>query len=443
MAVDRMQGAEIIEIEAGSIAEALGLTLGDCITKINGKQFADLIEFQWEWAAEEILLEIKKVNGKMELLEIEKEYDEPLGAQFKEAVFDRIKPCANKCIFCFIEQMPKQMRSSLYIKDDDYRLSFLQGNYITLSNLRKEDIERIKQEHLSPLYVSVHTTDPQLRIKMMKNPQAGKTMEIMEDLSKEGIEFHTQVVACPGINDGEILEKTYQDLSKLTGVLSLAVVPVGLTIYRHNLPEIRLYQKEDARQLVEWLEKTQQREVKNRGSRFIWASDEFYLLADLPIPSAEAYEDYSQFENGVGMVRHFWEDWREVSLPLAVSSALEISFVTGRLGQRVLKPIVDRLNSLKGLKIKLVAIPNTYFGSTVTVTGLLTGSCLIQGLQDIKKGSIVFIPETLVQSGNGKFLDDLTPFDVAKTLGIELHVVPVEAQKILTKIREMDGVFSD
>ena len=433
-----MQGAEIIAVDAGSLAEELGLAAGDSIIKINQKSFTDLISFQWEWAAEEVLLEIKKKNGISEVFAIEKDYDEPLGVHFKEAIFDQIRPCANKCIFCFVEQMPPQMRSSLYIKDDDYRLSFLQGNYITLSNLDKDDLARIKREHLSPLYVSVHTTDPELRKKMMKNPHAEKVLSIMEELSCAGIEFHTQVVACPGVNDGKFLEKTYQDLSKLEGVLSLAVVPVGLTAYRHNLPKISLYEQETAQRLVEWVEKIQKIELAKRGSRFIWASDEFYFLADLNIPSAEIYEDFSQLENGVGMVRYFWDQWQVLQLPFALKPAREIIFVTGKLGEKVLKPVIDRLNSIQGLKVRSLALTNTFFGPSVTVAGLLTGSCLLQGLKELKKGTVVFIPESMIQSGNGKFLDDLTPDDVARILGIRVVVVPVEAEKILAKIMEME-----
>lgn len=431
-----MQSAEIIFVETGSLAEELGLTVGDSILKINQQHFTDLISFQLEWAGEEVLLEIMKKNGKRELYEIEKEYDEPLGVHFKEAVFDGIKPCRNKCIFCFVDQMPSQMRPSLYIRDDDYRLSFLQGSYITFTNLENSDVERIKREHLSPLYVSVHTTDSQLRESMMKNPHAGKVLAIIKELSGAGIEFHTQVVACPGINDGEALEKTYQDLSRVQGVLSLAVVPVGLTCYREKLPKLRIYQKEEARCLVEWAERIQELELKKRGSRFIWPSDEFYLLAELPIPPFASYEDFSQLENGVGMVRLLWDEFQELRLPFALNSPKEITFATGISGLEVLQPLVDRLNTISGLKINIIGIPNTFFGSTVTVAGLLTGSCLVEGLKQVRKGSTVLIPDSLVQSGNGKFLDDLTPHEVGKILGLDIITVPVQADKIMEKIME-------
>jgi putative radical SAM enzyme (TIGR03279 family) len=439
MAVEGMLGAEIVAVEAGSLAEGLGLTVGDSILKINHKAFTDLIEFEWAWATEKVFLEIRKSNGQRDLYEIEKDYDEPLGVGFKEAIFDGIRRCHNQCMFCFVEQMPRQMRPSLYLKDDDYRLSFLQGNYITLTNLKEEDLVRIKREHLSPLYVSVHTTAPQLRKRMMKNSRAGALLEIMKDLSREGIEFHTQVVACPGVNDGEVLEKTYHDLSRLASVVSLAVVPVGLTSYRHNLPKLRLYEKEEAYHLVKWVEEKQKLELAKRGSRFIWASDEFYLLADLPLPTVESYEDFSQLENGVGMVRLFWEKWQSLQLPKIIEPAQEIIFVTGLLGKKVLKPVRDRLNTIQGLKIEVRAIPNSFFGTTVTVAGLLTGSCLLAGLKGIKKGSVVFIPASMLQSGDGKFLDDLTPKEVGEILGIQIITVPVEPEKILAKIMEQKG----
>lgn len=433
----RVRGAEIVEVESGSLAEELGLAVGDSILKINKKNVEDLIGFQLEWAGEEILLEIKKKNGKRELYQIEKEYDEPLGAHFQEAIFNGIKTCHNKCVFCFVDQMPPGMRPSLYIKDDDYRLSFLQGSYITLTNLTKSDIERIKREHLSPLYVSVHTTDPQLRTSLMKNPRAGQVLLIMEELSKAGIEFHTQIVACPGINDGTALEKTYQELSKIRGVISLAVVPVGLTGYRSDLPKLRIYGQEEARRLVEWAEEKQALELSKRGSRFIWPSDEFYLLADLAVPSFAAYEDFPQLENGVGMVRLLWDEFASLTLPAELKLRREVVFVTGMSGLKVMQPIVARLKQISGLKIALVSVPNLFFGSTVTVTGLLTGSCLLEGLKDLPKGSIVFIPEAMVQSGNGKFLDDVTPAEVGEKLELQMITVPVKAEKIWEKILDL------
>lgn len=432
-----MQGGEVIYVEEGSLAEQLGITVGDRILKINDKIIEDLICYQIEWAGEQVLLEVHKNNGEQAVFEIEKEYDESLGVHFQEAIFNGLKTCRNKCIFCFVDQMPPKMRPSLYLKDDDYRLSFLQGSYVTFTNLAKDDLERIKKEHLSPLYVSVHATDPELRSRMMKNPQAGKVLEIMEELAEAGIEFHTQIVTCPGINDGVVLEQTYQDLRKIEGVLSLAIVPVGLTGFRRDLPELRTFRQDEAIRLLNWAEQKQKYELEQRESCFLWPSDEFYLIGGREFPSLEIYEDFPQLENGVGMVRLLWDEFAELSLPAQVKRQQEIIFATGMSGFRVLKPLVERLNHIFGLKVVLLAVANQFFGSSITVAGLLTGSCFLAGLKDVPKGSVVFIPECTVQSGNGKFLDDLTPDEVGDTLGIKLITVPAKAEQIWAKISEL------
>jgi putative radical SAM enzyme (TIGR03279 family) len=434
-----MQGAEIVFVEEGSLAEELGLTVGDRLCKINNKEIEDLITYQIEWAEEQILLEVCKRNGEHVIYEIEKDYDEPLGAHFQRAVFNGLRTCRNKCVFCFVDQMPPKMRASLYQKDDDYRLSFLQGSYVTLTNLSQEDLDRIKREHLSPLYVSVHTTDAALRTRLLKNPQAGNVLEIMQELSEAGIEFHTQVVACPGLNDGEALRKTYEDLRKMNGVLSLAVVPVGLTGFRQGLPQLRVFRQEEAACLVDWVEQKQELELRQRGSRFLWPSDEFYLLSGRDFPEYESYEDFAQLENGVGMVRLLWEEFSRLALPAELDKPREIVFATGLSGVPVLKPLVERLNKIKGLRVTLQAVPNTFFGSTITVSGLLTGSCFLAGLKNLAPGTIVFIPDTTVKSGDGKFLDDLTPADVGEALGIKLYTVPIEAQEIWRMISNLKG----
>jgi putative radical SAM enzyme (TIGR03279 family) len=432
--VSVVPGAVIALVETGSLAEQLGLVAGDRILTINQQSIEDLIQFQIAWADELVQLEILKKNGDLVFYELEKEYDEPLGAHFEEAVFNGIKTCRNKCAFCFVDQMPPKMRKSLYLKDDDYRLSFLQGSYITLTNLEREDLERIKRERLSPLYVSVHTTNPELRIKLMQNPRAGQVLDVLRELAAAGIEFHTQLVVCPEINDGAVLKQTYQDLSKIPGVLSLAVVPVGLTAFRQNLSPLRLFRPDEARRLVQWVEEQQAKELEQRGSRFLWPSDEFYLLAALPFPSYEAYEDFAQLENGVGMVRLLWDEFGTLSLPDKLAHSREIVIATGVAGLAVMEPIVERLNGISGLKVSLQGIRNSFFGPSVTVAGLLTGSCFLEGLKGLPPGSAVLIPDSTVQSGNGRFLDDLTPAEVGKQLGIRLLTVPVSAEGIWSRI---------
>jgi putative radical SAM enzyme (TIGR03279 family) len=429
-----LTGALIAEIEKDSLAEELGLAPGDSIRSVNGKKVSDLIQFQNEWAGEEVVIEVEKQSGELLELEIEKGYDEPPGIVFQSAVFDRIRTCANRCLFCFVDQMPPRMRRSLYIKDDDYRLSFLQGSYITLTNLTGRDISRIKREHLSPLYVSVHATEPDLRSRLLQNSRAADVLAMMRELSEAGIEFHTQVVLCPGLNDGEHLERTYRDLAALDGVLSLAVVPVGLTKHRGNLPALRGFDRQQARDLVRWV-KEKQRECRFRKkTAFVWLSDEFYLTAGLELPLYKEYEDFPQLENGVGMVRLFWQEFGALTLPEEVQLARQVTIVTGLSGARVFQPLLEKLTMVRGLTLELRALENTFFGPSVTVAGLLTGSCLLAGLQGIAPGSKVLIPAIMQKTGEGRFLDDLTTEEVAAALAVDLVPVPVSAGALVAEI---------
>ncbi|QNB45905.1 DUF512 domain-containing protein [Thermanaerosceptrum fracticalcis] len=428
-----MTAAVIVEIEPGSLAEELGLKAGDKIISVNGKTLRDVIEFQFEWAGEEVELEIER-DGEPQIFEIDKDYDEPLGVVFGSAVFDRIKVCQNKCLFCFVDQMPFNMRQSLYVKDDDFRLSFLQGSFVTLTNLKKEDIERIKKEHLSPLYVSVHATDSELRTRLLKNPRAGQLLALMKDLARAGIEFHTQVVLCPGINDGQYLEQTYEDLLKIKGVRSLAIVPVGITKYRENLPELRLFTPREAREIIAWVHEKQRECQKKRHSNFMWLSDEFYLAAGEALPGYDTYEDFPQLENGVGMVRLFWQEFSELTLPEQVRPEKKITLVTGVSGRYVLDPLIEKLNQIKGLHLSLKVVSNEFFGPTVTVTGLLTGMCLLSGLKGLEPGTEVFLPSVMLKTQEGRFLDDLTPVDIEERLGVRITLVPIHAGALLEMI---------
>jgi putative radical SAM enzyme (TIGR03279 family) len=428
-----MTAAVIAEIEPGSLAEELGLKAGDKIISVNGKTLRDVIQFQFEWAGEEVELEIER-DGESQIFEIDKDYDEPLGVVFDSAVFDRIKVCQNKCLFCFVDQMPFNMRQSLYVKDDDFRLSFLQGSFVTLTNLKKEDIERIKKEHLSPLYVSVHATNSELRTRLLKNPRAGQLLALMKDLARAGIEFHTQVVLCPGINDGQYLEQTYEDLLKIKGVRSLAIVPVGITKYRENLPELRLFTPREAREIIAWVHEKQRECQKKRHSNFIWLSDEFYLAAGEALPGYDTYEDFPQLENGVGMVRLFWHEFSELTLPEQVRPEKKITLVTGVSGRYVLDPLIEKLNQIKGLHLSLKVVSNEFFGPTVTVTGLLTGTCLLSGLKGLEPGTEVFLPSVMLKTQEGRFLDDLTPVDIEERLGVRITLVPIHAGALLEMI---------
>lgn len=429
-----MKGALVAAVEKESLAAGLGLEAGDRIVSVNGKPLQDLIQFQFEWAGEKVFLEIEKESKEIEFYEIDKEYDEQLGVVFAQAVFDGLKTCRNKCLFCFVEQMPAGMRPSLYLKDDDYRLSFLQGSYITLTNLEKEDLERISKEHLSPLYVSVHATIPQVRKRLLQNPRAAHIVEMMQELSAQGIEFHTQVVLCPGINDGHVLAKTYQDLSKIAGVKSIALVPVGLTQFRDGLPELKRYSRAEARQVVFFAQSKWEESRKNRGSAFIWPSDEFYLIAGEPIPSYESYEEFPQLENGVGLIRIFWERFARLKLPTRIEKPAEYTLVTSVSGEYALKPVVASLNSIEGLKINCLVIKNRFFGPSVTVSGLLTGECLLRGLEGTIPHSKVLIPNVMLKDQENRFLDDLSVDEVARKLNIELIPVPVNPECLIATI---------
>jgi len=431
-----MAKAIIAEVLDNSLAGDLGLKPGDKVLKVNNVTPEDLIHFQYLWADEEIELLIEKEDGKQILFEIEKEYDENLGVVFEQAVFDRIRPCQNKCLFCFIEQMAPAMRPSLYEKDDDYRLSFLQGNFITLTNLKEEDLKRIRELHLSPLYVSVHTTDKELRTKILGNPRAGKIMEQLSTLIDWGIKLHTQIVLCPGINDGHYLEKTIADLSALwPGIQSIAIVPVGVTKFRKDLDKFPVFRKDYAQQLVDMVTKKQSYFRKELGISLVYLGDEIYIQAERDFPSFDYYDDFPQTENGIGVSRLFLHEFEKIKadLPTKIKESHYV-VVTGKLGSSVLKPMVDRLNTIKGLALDLLVLENSFFGPRVTVTGLLTGTDLLQGLKDVPKGSKVLISDIMLKKKENIFLDGLSPEEIAQKLGIEVIVVENSAQALVKKV---------
>ncbi len=429
-----MNKAVIAETIPKSIAEEIGLEKNDMIIKINEKTVEDLIQFQFEWAGEEVSLHVKKNSGGEELYIIEKDYDEPLGAIFTQAVFDKVLLCQNKCSFCFVDQLPRGMRPSLYIKDDDYRLSFLQGSYITLTNLTDAEIKRIIQYKLSPLYISVHTTVLELRAALLENPKAKDILFQMKKMSDEGIKFHTQVVLCPGINDGNALEKTYQDLCAIGGVISIALVPVGLTSYRKKLTTLRSFKKEEAQNIIAWAEKKQNENILKNKKVLIWPADEFYIIAEKIPPSESVYEDFPQLENGVGMIRQFWAECDRISLPKALPQKREIVCITGNSGKYVLYKLIEKLNKVKNCSIELKTIENSFFGPQVTVVGLLTGKCLLEGLNGVAAGKDVLIPDVMTRGVKDTFLDGMEINEVAEKLKANIIVVPASASGIVKEI---------
>ena len=403
--------AIVNKVLEGSIAEELGIESGDEIVSIDENKMQDMIDYNFYCKSDFLTLEVKKKNGEVEVIELEKDYDEDLGIVFESAVFDRVKPCLNKCIFCFVDQQPKGLRETLYIKDDDYRLSYLQGTYITLTNLTKKDKDRIKRMHLGPFYVSVHTTNPELRSKMLRNPNAGNALENLKWFRKNKIPFHAQIVLCPGYNDGAELERTLSDLAELKNtVLSVAIVPVGVTQFRtENLKQV------DKTCAVETLE------IASKYKR-VCCSDEFFLLAERDIPPAKYYGNFSQLEDGVGSIRCLLEDFKALKLPNAVKKPLKILFATSFAAKTALDEICKKLSKIKNLTTEVVPVKSNYWGQNITVAGLITTDDLIAALKD-KSGDFVVIPSVMLRPYSEDFLDGKTLSYVKDKTGKEFFVI--------------------
>lgn len=411
--------AIISEVIKDSIAEELEFKKGDKILSINGEKPRDLIDYRYMMCSDEIEVEIKKNNGETEIYEIEKDFDEDLGIVFESAVFDRIKPCTNHCIFCFVDQQPEGLRPSLYIKDDDYRLSYLQGTYITLTNLTSKDRERIEQLHLGPLYVSVHTTNPDLRVKMLKNPKAANILEDLKWLKKADIPIHAQIVLCPGFNDKEELEQTFKDFEKFKSILhSIAIVPVGITKFHKN--NLKHLTKENALHVIKQVENFNSRVKKHLAM----ASDEFFIKADYPIPDKKYYGSFSQLEDGVGALRLLIDDFEKMKkkLPEALKTPAEYTFAVSPSAIKVFENIVSHLNKIKNLNCSIVELKNSFFGENVIVAGLITGNDLINQLKDKNIKNLV-IPSIMLRPFTEDFLDNITVASVQKELGCKVHII--------------------
>jgi len=412
-------GAIISEVLKDSIAEELEFQKGDELVSINGEKPQDMIDYRYMMCAEEIEIEIKKTNGDEEIYEIEKDFDEDLGIVFESAVFDRIKPCTNHCIFCFVDQQPEGLRKSLYIKDDDYRLSYLQGTYVTLTNLTSKDKERIEQLHLGPLYVSVHTTNPELRFKMLNNPKASNILEDLKWLKKADIPIHAQIVLCPGYNDGEELERTLKDFEKFKSIIqSIAIVPVGITRFHKN--NLKTLTKENALHVIKQVENFNKKVKK----QLAMASDEFFIKADYPIPETKYYGAFSQIEDGVGAIRLLLDDFEKTKkkLPKSIKNKKKILFATSQSSTNVMTTILNELNKIDNLECSLFELKNNFFGENVTVAGLITGNDLIHQLQNEKIEHLV-IPSIMLRPYSEDFLDGITLDDVRKKLNCKIHVI--------------------
>lgn len=406
--------AKITKIQPNTIAAEIGFEPGDAIVSINGKRPRDLIDYQFLCADELLELEVIDTTGKTHHIEIEKDYDEGLGLEFDTALFDNLIQCNNHCPFCFIDQQPPGKRQSLYLKDDDYRLSFLYGSYLTLTNLSQKEWARIEQMRLSPLYVSVHATEPEIRTRLLKNPRAGEILQHLKWFQKKRLQIHAQVVVCPGINDGIHLDKTLQELAafhkgEIPAVASVAVVPVGLTKFRPSQDELTPVTPEKAAEVIQQVRSQQAKFRTSLKSTFAWLADEWFLIAGEELPPESHYENYPQIDNGVGSIRSFLKQFQLASqkLPDRVTPR-KFTWVVGNAVEKAFQPILQRLNQVEGLEVNMVALCSNYWGQSITVTGLLTGQDLFFGLQQKSLGNGVLLPAMMLKHGDTCFLDDMT-----------------------------------
>jgi putative radical SAM enzyme (TIGR03279 family) len=419
----------------GSTAERLGLQTGDAIVSINGEAIHDIIDFQFFVADETLRLVLRKQDGRTKRLTVSKEPDDNLGLDLSPL---HIRRCRNKCVFCFVDQMPPGCRKSLYIKDDDFRASFLYGNYITLGALSEADWIRIFKQRLSPLYISVHATEPDLRAFVLNNKKSPDIMSSLKRLAAGGIRMHTQIVLSPGINDGPHLIRTITDLAGLfPAVSSIAVVPVGLTAFRKGLFPLRPFTKREACSVIEDIKRLGSRYKKRFGTRLVFASDEFYIKAGKPVPRASYYEDFPQKENGVGMVAEFLSEVSHAKLP-AKLDLVRATLVTGVSFGNILKTIVERLNKIEGVTLKQATVKNRFFGSTVTVAGLLTGSDLLHALRCKRLGDMVLIPESALKEDEDVFLDGMSLDQLKGILKVNIHKVGTFGE-MLARLGRLSG----
>lgn len=393
-----------------SIAQELDIEEGDVLLSIDGEKLQDMIDYKFMCKSELMTIEIQKKNGEIEEIELEKDYDEDLGIIFESAVFDRVKPCLNNCIFCFVAQQPKGLRDTLYVKDDDYRLSYLQGTYITTTNLTDKDKERIANLRLGPFYISVHTTNPDLRVQMLRNPNAGKIKDNLRWFKDNEIPFHAQIVLCPGYNDGEELERTLKDLSELDDVLlSVAIVPVGVTQFRDS--ELKTVDKNIAEETIKIASKYKK----------VCCSDEFFLLAEREIPSSKYYGNFSQLDDGVGSLRTLMDDFDSFELPEKLNENLTLCFACSVAAESAFEYISKKLNRIENLKCIVNPVKSTYWGENITVAGLITSEDLINSIKDVE-ADYVIVPSIMLKPFTNLFLDGNSLDYVIEKTGKNIYV---------------------
>lgn len=424
-----IQPARVTRVLPDSIAEALGFEPGDRLVSINGQRPRDLIEYQFLCAEEELTLEVLDAAGVTHTVELEKDYDDNLGLEFETALFDGLIQCNNRCPFCFIDQQPPGKRETLYLKDDDYRLSFLYGSYLTLTNVPPREWERIAQLRLSPLYVSVHATEPEVRSRLLKNPRAGQIRSQLAWFQEHRLQIHAQVVVCPGINDGAHLSQTLQDLAyfhqgEIPAVASAAVVPVGLTRFRPDQDELTPVSPAKAQEIIDQVQPLQETFRQTLGTTFAWLADEWFLIAGRSLPPLNHYETFPQLGNGVGSIRQFLTAFDDAAadLPSQVTPPRRYTWVVGNAVAQAFQPILERFNQVQGLRVDMAALNSDYWGQAITVTGLLTGHDLLQKLRDRDLGDGLLLPTVMLKPNDSGdpatwlFLDDMSIAAVSQAL---------------------------
>lgn len=421
-------------VEKDSIAQELGIEPGDRLISINGQEIEDIFDYQYYVEDEELLLLIEKADGEQWELEIEKDADEALGIGFGAGLMDEYRSCCNRCIFCFIDQMPPGMRDTLYFKDDDSRLSFLQGNYVTLTNMSEHDIQRIIKYRLEPINISFQTTNPELRCRMLHNRFAGDALKKVDLLYQGGIEMNGQIVLCKGVNDGEELERSIRDLTRYLPLLrSVSVVPVGLTKFRDGLYPLEPFTKAEARQVLEIIHRWQKKIYEEYGLHFIHAGDEWYLLAEEEVPEEERYDGYLQLENGVGMLRLLFNEFEDAfRQQKGDQRSAELSAATGKLAYPYIRRMAERIEErYPGVKIHVYCIRNDFFGERITVSGLITGGDIIAQLKGKRLGSRLLLPCNMLKADEDVFLDDLTVKEVSDALQVPVNIVKSSGQDLV------------
>lgn len=428
----KRKGHLIQAVQEDGIACEMGIEPGDRLLEINGEAVEDVFDYQYMIEEEYVEVLVEKPSGEEWLLEIDKDYEEDLGVTFENGLMDEYRSCSNKCIFCFIDQMPEGMRETLYFKDDDSRLSFLQGNYVTLTNMSERDVERIIKYHLSPINISFQTTNPKLRCRMLHNRFAGEALAKVDRFYEAGIRMNGQIVLCKGFNDGEELERSIRDLTKyLPHLQSVSVVPVGLSRFREGLEPLEPFTPEDAKHVLEQIRRWQNTLFPEYGLHFVHASDEWYILAGEEMPQEESYDGYLQLENGVGMIRLMLEEFEDALRGLEEPGALddrilegEYSSVTGKIAYPYIRNMADRImERFPGIAIRVYPVRNDFFGERITVTGLLTGQDIIAQLKEKELGEILYLPENILRSGEQVLLDDITVQELSGALQVKTDIV--------------------